>query len=71
MHNPAPFSPFRAGLSERLRAAEAEAAILGAELSSLRALGPEFRQLALEFGQIRQESAQKRWALRQLRPPPP
>ncbi|XP_077029385.1 HAUS augmin-like complex subunit 4 [Agelaius phoeniceus] len=61
----------RAGLSEARRAAEAEAAILGAELAALRGLGPEFRGLALELGQIRQELAQKGWALRQLRPPPP
>ncbi|XP_058709250.1 HAUS augmin-like complex subunit 4 [Poecile atricapillus] len=58
----------RAGLSERRRAAEAQAAILGAELAALRGLGPEFRDLALELGRIRRESDRKRWALRQLRP---
>ncbi|XP_074387963.1 HAUS augmin-like complex subunit 4 [Zonotrichia albicollis] len=61
----------RAELSEARSAAEAEAAILGAELATHRQLGPEFRDLALELGQIRQELAQKRWALRQLRSPPP
>uniref|UniRef100_A0A8C3MQB2 Uncharacterized protein n=1 Tax=Geospiza parvula TaxID=87175 RepID=A0A8C3MQB2_GEOPR len=61
----------RAGLAEARRDAEAEAAILRAELAALRGLGPEFRALALELGRIRQELAQKGWALRQLRPPQP
>ncbi|XP_072777406.1 HAUS augmin-like complex subunit 4 [Taeniopygia guttata] len=61
----------RAGLCGARDAAQAEAAILGAELEALRGCGPEFRDLALEFGRIRRESEQKGWALRQLRPPTP
>ncbi|KAM4754428.1 HAUS augmin-like complex subunit 4 [Cyanocitta cristata] len=61
----------RDSLAGGRHAAEAEAAILGAELAALRELGPELRALALELGRIRRECAQKRWALLQLRPPPP
>lgn len=73
-HNPAPFSkpcpfsPFRALLTESHHAAEAQLTELTAKLEAYKALGPEFRDLALELGQIRHETARKRQTLSQLCP---
>ncbi|KAF4790308.1 hypothetical protein TURU_142678 [Turdus rufiventris] len=58
----------RALLTESHHAAEAQLTELTAKLEAYKALGPEFRDLALELGQIRQESARKRQALSQLYP---
>lgn len=49
--------------------AQAEAELVRAELSGWAGLGEPWLELAAEFRRLQQRLRQRRWALRQLRPP--